>query len=112
MVPRWMSALRAAKVTHYALHSAEVRGSTGPSGTSPPLSLISVSEFNQRTGLNNVSVIPHLVNDSSVILLPLRPASQTHKNPKRLKIIHGMRPVGPEERSIDLKIFWSNILFT
>ena len=76
-----------------------------------PLALISVSEFNQRTGLNNVSAIPRLVNDSSVILLPLRPASLTHKNPKRLKIIHGMRPVGRKERSIDLKIFWSKILF-
>ena len=46
----------------------------------PPLALISVSEFNQRS-LNNVSVIPRLVNDSSVILLPLRPTSLTPRNP-------------------------------
>ena len=35
-----------------------------------------------------------------VILLPLRPASLTHKNPQRHKIIHGMRPVGCKEWSI------------
>ena len=28
------------------------------------------------------------------------------KNPQRRKIIHGMRPVGRKEPSIDLKIFW------
>ena len=61
-----------------------------------PLPLTSVSEFNQRS-LNNVSVIPRLVKDSSVILLPLRPASLTHKNPQRRKIIRGMRPVGRKE---------------
>ena len=44
---------------------------------------------------------------TAVILLPLRPASLTHKNPQGHKIIHGMRPVGRKERSIDLKIlFW------
>ena len=31
---------------------------------------------------------------SPVILLPQRPASLTHKNPQRCKIIHGMRPIG------------------
>ena len=36
-----------------------------------------------------------------VILLPLRPASPAHKNPQRRKIIHGMRPVGGKDRSID-----------
>ena len=76
----------------------------------PPLALISVSEFNQRS-LNNVSVIPRLVNDSSVILLPLRPTSLTPRNPQRRKIIHGMRSAGRKEPSIDLKIFRSNILF-
>ena len=40
-----------------------------------------------------------------MILSPLRPASMTHKNTQRRKIIHGMRPVGRKERSIDLKIF-------
>ena len=36
---------------------------------------------------------------SSVILLPLRPASLAHKNPQRRKIIHGMCPVGRRDRS-------------
>ena len=48
----------------------------------------------------------------AVILLPLRPASPMHKNPQRHKMIHGMRPVGRKERSIDLKILsWYNTLF-
>ena len=34
-----------------------------------------------------------------MIWLPLNPASLTHKNPQRNKIIYGMRPVGPKERS-------------
>ena len=33
-------------------------------------------------------------NPLSVILLPLRPASLTQKNPSRRKMIHGMRPIG------------------
>ena len=37
----------------------------------------------------------------ALILLPLRPVSLTHKNPKRRKIIHGTRPVGRKDRSID-----------
>ena len=37
----------------------------------------------------------------AVILLPLRPASLTNKNPQRHKIIHCMRPVGRKDRSID-----------
>ena len=40
----------------------------------------------------------------AVILLPLLPASLTHKNPQRRKIIHGMRPVGRKERSINRSI--------
>ena len=36
---------------------------------------------------------------SSVILLPLRPASLAHKNLQRRKIIHGMCPVGRRDRS-------------
>ena len=38
---------------------------------------------------------------NSVILLPLRPASLMHKNPQRRKIIHGMRPVGCKDQSIE-----------
>ena len=33
-----------------------------------------------------------------MILLPLRPAYPTHKNPKRRKIICGMGPVGRKDR--------------
>ena len=39
-----------------------------------------------------------------VILSPLRPASLTHKNPQRCKIIHGMHPEGLKDRSIDLNM--------
>ena len=47
-----------------------------------------------------------------VILLPLRPASLAHKNPQRRKLIHGMRPVGGKDRSIDQNMcFCRNILF-
>ena len=42
----------------------------------------------------------------SVILLPLCPASLTHKNPQRRKIISGMRPVERKDRLIDLKKFF------
>ena len=41
----------------------------------------------------------------TVILLPLRPASLTHKNPQRHKIICGKHPVGHKDRLIDLKMF-------
>ena len=34
----------------------------------------------------------------AVILLPLRPVSLTHKNPKERKIIHGLRPVGCKDQ--------------
>ena len=37
----------------------------------------------------------------SVILLPRRPGSLTPNSTKTQKIIHGMRPVGPKEQSID-----------
>ena len=40
-----------------------------------------------------------------VILLPLHPASLTHKNPQKRKIICGMHPVGHKDRLIDLKMF-------
>ena len=38
------------------------------------------------------------------MLLPLHPASLMHKNPQRRKVIHGMRPVGRKNRSIDLNM--------
>ena len=41
---------------------------------------------------------------TAVILLPQSPASLTHKNPQRRKIIiHSMHPVGRKDRYIDLK---------
>ena len=40
----------------------------------------------------------------SVILLPLLPASLTHKNPLRRKMIRGMRPTGRKDRTED--VFW------
>ena len=36
-----------------------------------------------------------------MISLPLRPASLTHKNPPRRPKVHGIRPVGHKDRSID-----------
>ena len=45
-----------------------------------------------------------LNNHEAVILLPLRAASLTNKNPQRHKIIHGMRPVRCKDRLIDLKM--------
>ena len=43
-----------------------------------------------------------------MILLPLRPASLTHKNPQRRKIIHDMHPIGYKDQSIDqsINVFW------
>ena len=41
---------------------------------------------------------------SIVILLPLHPASLTHKKCKRNKIIHGMCPMGRKGQLIDLKM--------
>ena len=49
----------------------------------------------------HIRFIHHL----SVIFLPLPPASLTHRNPQRRKIIYGMRPVGRKNRLIDLKMF-------
>ena len=37
-----------------------------------------------------------------VILLPLRPASLTHKNPQRCKKIHGMHPIAYKDQSINV----------
>ena len=36
-----------------------------------------------------------------MILLPLCAASLTNKNPQRRTEVHGMRPVGHKDRSID-----------
>ena len=41
---------------------------------------------------------------SDFVFLPLRPAFVTNKNPQRRKIIHGMRPVGRKDQSIDLNM--------
>ena len=41
-----------------------------------------------------------------MILLPLHQASLMHKSPQTCKIIHGMRPVGCNEQSTDLRILW------
>ena len=40
-----------------------------------------------------------------MILLPLRPASLTYKNPQRRTKVYGMRHVGRKDRSFDLKMF-------
>ena len=37
-----------------------------------------------------------------MILLPLIPASPTHKNLQRRTKVHGMRPVGGKDRSEDV----------
>ena len=39
-----------------------------------------------------------------MILLPLRAASLTNKNPHRRKIIHGTRPVQRKDQLIDLNM--------
>ena len=51
------------------------------------------------SGLENTSL--KRTHFPLVILLPLRPASLAHKNPQRRKLIHGMRPVGGKDRSIN-----------
>jgi len=68
-----------------------------------------LSKFWQNIWLSKVVVQLEIVLSNSnpllaVILLPLRPASQTHKNPQRRKIIHCMCPVGPKDWLIDLKM--------
>ena len=44
-----------------------------------------------------------------MILLPLRPASLTHKNPQRRKTICAMLPIGRKDRSED--VFVENMFF-
>ena len=45
-----------------------------------------------------------------MILLPLRPASLTHKNPQRRKTICAMLPIGRKDRSED--VFVKNVFFS
>ena len=54
--------------------------------------------------------VPFFLMANPVILVALRPASLTHKNPQRHKIIHGMRPAGRKDRSIDLNICICSII--
>jgi len=42
-------------------------------------------------------------------VIPLRPASLTHKDSQRHKITYNMRPIGRKELLIDLKIFFGTI---
>ena len=59
---------------------------------------------------NGVAVLGIPLN--AVILLPLRPMSVMHKNPKRHKIIHSMCSIGHKDWSIDLNMcICKNILF-
>ena len=53
--------------------------------------------FQEYTPRETISTLP--AEPFSVILLPLHPASLTHKNPQRHKIIHGMGPIGCKEGS-------------
>ena len=55
---------------------------------------------------NNIlgSSLVEVQTSKPVILLPLRPASQMHKNPQRRKMILGMCPVGCKDRLIDLNV--------
>ena len=55
--------------------------------------------FNERCKENLIIVTVNRCNRPPVILVALRPASLTHKNPQRRKIFHGMRPVGQKDRS-------------
>ena len=55
-------------------------------------------------GISGVVNYSHMIRFSDFVLLPLRPVFVTHKNPQRRKIIHGMRPVGRKNQSIDLNM--------
>ena len=60
-----------------------------------------------RLGGSPVCLVMSMI--SSVIFSPLLPASLTHTNPQRRKIIYDMRPVGRKDRSIDRSI-WTCVL--
>ena len=53
---------------------------------------------------NLIIVTVNRCNRPPVILVALRSASLTYKNLQRHKIIHGMRPAGRKDRSIDLNM--------
>ena len=55
--------------------------------------------FNGRCRENLLIVTVNRCNRPPVILVALRPASLTHKNPQRQKVFHGM-PVGRKDRLI------------
>ena len=55
--------------------------------------------LNGRCRENLIIVTVNRCHRPLVILVALRPASLTHKNPQRRKIFHGMRPVGRKDRS-------------
>ena len=60
--------------------------------------------FYGRCRENLIIVTVNRCNRPPVILVSLRPASLTHKNPQRRKIFHGTRPAGRKDRSIDLNM--------
>ena len=59
--------------------------------------------FSSVTSVHGVYLLPteKKMLHPSMILLPPCPASLTHKNPQRHKIICGIHPIGRRERSID-----------
>ena len=59
--------------------------------------------FSSVTSVHGVYLLPteKKMLHPSMILLPPCPASLTHKNPERHKIIYGIHPIGCRERSID-----------
>ena len=57
--------------------------------------------FSSVTSDHRVYLLPTGKKNPSVILLPPCPASLTHKNPQRHKIICGIHPIGRRDRSTD-----------
>lgn len=57
------------------------------------------------------SAVCSLLSPVSVILLPLRAASLTHKNSQGQIIIHSPHPLGNNDQSIHRKIFLKNTMF-
>ena len=79
----------------------EVEGKFSP--FPPKVALLAGGDFHARSRVS-LAILSHsetreysqsnLSGESAcaAILLPLLPASLTHKNPQRCKVIHGMRP--------------------